>query len=102
MTGESSTVHINCNPTSSFILLIIVQISASVCSFCVVLFYIVSSNHMHFYEVLCISVKEETSLCKVCRQSASFLAWVRVHRSDDGPKNGSKLVTFVMNCVLHD
>ena len=24
------------------------------------------------------------------------------HRSDDGPKNGPKLVTFVINCVVHD
>jgi len=25
-----------------------------------------------------------------------------IHRSDDGPKNGPKLVAFVINCVVHD
>ena len=25
-----------------------------------------------------------------------------IHRSDDGPKNGPKLVTFVINCLVHD
>jgi len=24
-----------------------------------------------------------------------------IHRSDDGPKNGPKLVTFVINCVAN-
>ena len=31
-----------------------------------------------------------------------FLLWDLKYRSDDGPKNGSKLVTFVINCVVND
>jgi hypothetical protein len=31
-----------------------------------------------------------------------FRSWVLVYRSDDSPKNGPKLTTFVINCVVHN
>ena len=67
-----------------------------------ILFHIVSTNHIHFYEVLFLSIKEEISFSVVYGLFIKFLSWVLVYRSDDGPRNRPKLVAFVINCVLHD
>jgi hypothetical protein len=39
---------------------------------------------------------------KKCKIICKFFSWVRVYRSDDGPKNGRKLLTFVIDCFVHD
>ena len=31
-----------------------------------------------------------------------FVGSSAIYRSDDGPKNGRKLLTFVTECVVHD
>jgi len=63
-------VRANFNLSTSFILFIIDNISVLIHSFphiyMHVYFLLNSTNHMHFYEVLYVSVQEEISSSKLC------------------------------------
>ena len=60
-------MNVNFNLSTSFILLIIDHIFLIFGSAYFYRYYIFSTNHMHFYEVLCNSVKVESSFSKVFR-----------------------------------
>jgi hypothetical protein len=64
-------VHVNFDLSTNFILLIIDHIFFNIWFFAYfyryILHYIVSTNRMHFYKVLCNSVKVEISFSKVYR-----------------------------------
>jgi hypothetical protein len=61
-------MNVDCNMPASCVLLVIYHISVLIYSFLhiiIYLFYIVSTNHMHFKEVLYVNANEEISFSKV-------------------------------------
>jgi len=61
-------MNVNCNVPTSCVLLISCHISVLIYCFSLIfiyLFYIVSTNHMYFKEVLYVSANEEISFSKV-------------------------------------
>ena len=60
------------------------------------------SKHVEAWNKLIVKQKFCASSWLITEINGTVFSWILVCRSDDGPENGLKLFTLLINCVVHD